>query len=125
MLVTAPCRTYVQPMSETTRLTISLPRDIAAQLDAFARDTDRTVSGVVRFALRPLLSKTASPPASDPCAVPAERAPAGSPVSGGGIGSIVTRSMERSREQAAERSRVADDVREQNRRYLQDLGKSC
>ena len=51
----------VMSVSAMTRLTITLPAETAERLDAFARDTDRSVSGVVRFALRPLLNETPSP----------------------------------------------------------------
>jgi Ribbon-helix-helix protein, copG family len=50
-------------MSTTTRITISVPTDLAVRLDAEAKASDRTASAIVRRALRAVLpSQFESPP---------------------------------------------------------------
>jgi hypothetical protein len=54
MLEDAMSRNYMSDMN-TTRVTVSMPTDMAAQLDAVARLEDRSASAIVRRALRRIL----------------------------------------------------------------------
>lgn len=80
-----------------TRITISLPVDVAARLDAEVRATDRTVSAIVRRALRAALpdendlspsataAVTHTPPSPEPLRLGAAAMP-GMPVPSGTTG---------------------------------------
>ena len=110
-----------------TRLTITLPADTAERLDAFARDTDRSVSGVVRFALRPLLNETPSLHHRGSPAGEAEPPGAGSrqPVPRlAPMEQHLKRVAETSRRQAAEAQAGRDTAFAQSAKYIADLGTS-
>jgi Arc/MetJ-type ribon-helix-helix transcriptional regulator len=65
MLEAAMSRNYMNDMN-TTRVTVSMPTDMAAQLDAVARLEDRSASAIVRRALRHVLPSAGDAHAGHP-----------------------------------------------------------
>jgi Ribbon-helix-helix protein, copG family len=119
-------------MSTTTRITVSVPTDLAVRLDAEARATDRTVSAIVRRGLRAVLSpEFESPPLGElghaflpgtpaTAVAPCHRsdstaAASGSPYRGGG-------SFQHEELMATDPYKQKDDLVERQRRFQESHG---
>jgi metal-responsive CopG/Arc/MetJ family transcriptional regulator len=93
-----------------TRITVSVPVDMAARLDAAARATDRTASSIIRLALRAALPEDQETPTMSEILHPAVRG-----------ATLHQRQIEIERQRAAEHAEQQQRVSQSTADYLRQL----